>query len=299
MGSYDQLPRFSEDAREILLKDAPGWTGKLGSLVGSRFSSSGHAPLASLILDAKAGWASGSDSEEQMLPDLEVGIQAQGPEVYSQALEAAGFTVDAEFVEDVPRGELETLATPPGRITVQLPTHFNPGEKVVVRGPHGRRMEVEAPSDGVPGEQLELRLAPTPELRIQVPLSARPGSQLQVRTASGARVRVVVPEGMLPGDFFEVAPPTLMVAVPEGAEPGDIVFFQQHKVDACGKKETQNCRAEVPQELLFGKYFAARLPECPGGAQPAPLMRLGSLSPGGWRRRVPANLPPMWVKPVE
>jgi len=297
MGSYDEIPLFP-DSPTGSLKDAHGWAGKLSSLVGSRFTSPGHSPLASLILDAKAGWSSGSDSEEQLIPDLEVGIQALGIDVFAQALEAARFTVDSEFAEDVPRGALETLATPPGRITVQLPAHFNPGEKVCVRGPHGRRMEVEAPPDAVPGERLELRLAPTPELRIQVPLSARPGAQLQVRTASGSRVRVVVPEGMLPGDFFEVTPPTLMVAVPEGAEPGDLVFFQQHEVDAGGKKDTKNCWATVPQELLFGKYFAARLPECLIVAQPAPSLRLGSLSPGAWRR-VPANLPPMWVKPVE
>jgi len=298
MGSYDELPLFP-DSPTGSLKDSPGWAGRLGSLVGSRFSSPRHGPLTALILDAKTGWSSGSDSEEQLLPDLEAGIQALGAEIYAQALEAARFTVDSQYLQDAPRGELETLATPPGRIGVQLPMHFSPGETVVVRGPHGRRMEVEAPSDAVPGERLELRLAPTPELRIQVPLSARPGAQLQVRTASGSRVRVVVPEGMLPGDYFEVTPPALMVAVPEGAEAGEFVVFQQHEVDVNGKKETRNCRARIPEELLFGKYFAARLPERPAVAQPTPSLRLGPLSPGAWRRRLPANLPPMWVKPVE
>merc|ERR1719362_1388971 len=115
MDSYDELPLFP-DSPTSFPKDAPGWAGKLGSLVSSRFSSPRHGPLASLILDAKAGWSSGSDSEEQVLPDLEVGIQRLGIEVYAQALEAVRYTVDAEFVEDVERGGLETLATLPGRI---------------------------------------------------------------------------------------------------------------------------------------------------------------------------------------
>merc|ERR1712217_72446 len=67
--------------------------------------------------------------------------------------------------------------------------------------------------------------------------------------------------GVQPGGSFEAAPPVLMVAIPELSEPGDFVVFDYHKASPGGSVRTERCRAQVPDEWLFGRYFAARLPK--------------------------------------
>lgn len=194
-------------------------------------------------------------SEDEV--DLEVGIPSPGSHACVQDLDAPLCTVDAEPCT-VKGSEIETLAIPPGRFTAELPDGCMLGEHISVRGPHGRRLLLKAPLNARPGEQLQLRLMPPAELRIQVPLGKWPGDLLRVRAADGREVEAVVPKGLQPGDFFEVAPPSLMVAVPEDAKAGDFVAFRRHEAGPDGKIESLLCRARIPHELLFGRYFAAR-----------------------------------------
>jgi len=79
--------------------------------------------------------------------------------------------------------------------------------------------------------------------------------------SDGMRISINVPPGKRPGDFFEVSPPALMVLVPEGVRAGDIVVFSMPAPPA-----GQWFKAQVPEDLQLGKYFAARLPP-PGALQ--------------------------------
>lgn len=170
-------------------------------------------------------------------------------------------TVDAEYVHVQRENELETLAIPPGVIIVELPSEVQIGQSVTVSGPHGRRMEVDPPSYARPGMKLHLKLAPSPEIRIQLPPGKRPGTQMKVRKADGIEISVMIPEGVQPGGFFGAAPPCLMVAVPENSKPGDFVVFRHHETGPSGSIKTECCRAQIPNDLHFHRYFAARLPK--------------------------------------
>lgn len=191
--------------------------------------------------------------------DLEAGF----PHCENMVKELGGgsCTVDAEIVHMRHRDELETLAIPPGVITVELPSELAPGQLASVIGPHGRRMEVELPIHAQPGGKLHLRLAPQAELIIQLPVEKRPRAQMKVKKANGVEILVTVPEGIHPGGSFQAAPPALMVAVPEESKPGDFVVFRHHEAGPGGTVKTEYCRAQVPDELQFGRYFAARLPK--------------------------------------
>merc|ERR1712060_12077 len=105
-----------------------------------------------------------------------------------------------------------------------------------------------------------LKLAPPAELRIQLPQGKRPCAQMKVRKESGIEIEVTVPDGVQPGASFEAAPPALMVAAPEDSKPGDFVVFRHHEAGSGGSVKTHRLRAQVPAELLLGRYFAARLP---------------------------------------
>mmetsp|Transcript_17631 Transcript_17631/g.49934 ORF Transcript_17631/g.49934 Transcript_17631/m.49934 type:complete len:262 (+) Transcript_17631:87-872(+) len=192
--------------------------------------------------------------------DLEVGLpQSCSPRV--KELGAGSCTVDAEIAHTCLDSDLETLAVPPGVVTVDLPPDCQVGQEVSVVGPHGRHMLVELPLHAQPNRKLNLRLAPQAELRIQLPTGQQPGASVRVERASGAEILVTVPEGAEPGESLEAAPPVLMVAVPEDAQPGDSVVFHHHDKGPGGSIKTQRLRAKVPDELVFSRYFAARLPQ--------------------------------------
>lgn len=121
---------------------------------------------------------------------------------------------------------------------------------VVVQGPHGT-FKVKPPIDACPGDKLSYFLGPQPEFEVIVPKGATPGSSMSL-VHDGALVRVYVPEDCLPGDNFHVQPPALMVKVPPGVSAGRFVFFDGEG-DIC-------LRARVPERLMPGGYFSARLP---------------------------------------
>lgn len=192
--------------------------------------------------------------------DLEAGFPRFGYQPVVKELGGGSWTVDAEIVHFRRDGELETLAIPPGVITVELPSKFELGDLVSVSGPHGRHIQVDLPIHAQPGGKLRLQLAPQAELRIQLPLEKRSRAQVIIRKTDGAEILVKVPKGVHPGGSFQAAPPVLMVAVPEDAQPGDFVVFRHHEGGLGGSIRTEYCRAQVPVELQFGRYFAARLP---------------------------------------
>jgi len=218
-------------------------------------------------------WEQDLKQQQEEDLDLEAGIPTVASQNFVQDLGGSQCTVDAERVQGRGDGDHETLAMPPCEVAVELPRSVVPGEHVSLPGPHGRRLELEAPPGARPGEALRLRLAPGPELRVKVPLGRGPGSRLRLPRPQGGEVVAVVPEGLQPGDVFETLPPMLMVAAPEACRPGDLVVFQHHEKAPSGKLRTEYLRARVPRDLLFGRYFAARLPEpaeAACGRQPSP-----------------------------
>mmetsp|Transcript_78948 Transcript_78948/g.223431 ORF Transcript_78948/g.223431 Transcript_78948/m.223431 type:complete len:255 (+) Transcript_78948:75-839(+) len=213
-----------------------------------------------------AGWLVPNRTYTQLTRPNEPDTLFDGDEALSDTsaavkeLGAGCSTVDAELLHTYRGDELETLAIPPGEVTVDLPPETQPGQLVTVSGPHGRCMQVDAPSYARPGGRLQVKLAPRPELKVQLPPGKRPGDQIKVARASGGEVLVTVPEGAQPGGFFQAAPPALMVAVPDGSKPGDLLVFRHCEAGPGGGIKTKYCRARVPDELQFGRYFAARLP---------------------------------------
>lgn len=164
-------------------------------------------------------------------------------------------TVESQRVRARRDGEFHAAALGPGRLTVKLPPQFQPGETVSVQGPHGL-LELKPPPEAQPGSKIVVRLAAPAELRICIPLGKGPGSEIKIKKNDTMEIMVTVPKGLKPGDVFDVAPPALMVAVPDGAKPGDFVVFDHTEEDGrC------LCRAKIPEELHFGRYFAARLPK--------------------------------------
>mmetsp|Transcript_127479 Transcript_127479/g.271822 ORF Transcript_127479/g.271822 Transcript_127479/m.271822 type:complete len:220 (-) Transcript_127479:18-677(-) len=169
----------------------------------------------------------------------------------------------AERVPERAPQELEALTTLPIEFNVPLPQGYEPGQKIILKGPHGN-IEIEAPAGAEPGAVLRHRIAPTPEFRVQVPPGAGGGSQARFKMQDGQEISVVVPEGASPGDSFDVLPPALMVLVPQGAGPGSAVVFR-HTVGQRGATEIAEwMRVRVPEGIKEGKYFAARLPPPPG-----------------------------------
>jgi len=210
--------------------------------------------------------SSGVASGFALLPELDLELDLEGCEHDSplvQRLQFGDCTVNAENIEITERqeGDIEALATPPCPITVPLPDEFEPDEILRVRGgPHCREMEVRPPKWAKPGSILQLQLVPAPELRIQVPEGKRAGDVLLVCGIDGEEKAIEVPKGVKAGDVFDYTPLALMVAAPEGSCAGDYVVFRHHTVGRDGQAHTQYCRAQVPHELQFGRYFAARLP---------------------------------------
>merc|ERR1712194_703711 len=96
---------------------------------------------------------------------------------------------------------------------------------------------------------------PAADLRVEVPKDIREGMYMTFGREDGARITMTVPKGKVSGDTFEVIPPAAMVCVPENAKAGDVVCFPLP-----GPPSKQWFSAPVPEELLLGRYFAARLP---------------------------------------
>merc|ERR1719277_1680679 len=115
----------------------------------------------------------------------------------------------------------------------------------------------------MPGTIAHFRLKPAPDLRIEVPSGLSAGSSMTFERSDGSRISITVPPGKKPGDFFEVLPPALMVLVPEEVKAGETVVFCMPAPQPLG----QWFKAQVPESLQLGKYFAARLP--PPDAAPA------------------------------
>jgi len=171
-------------------------------------------------------------------------------------------TVDAEILMHPNPREVgvEAFAMWPSDIEVAVPQEWKAGDKVPAAGPHGR-IHFELPEQCMPGTTLRFRLKPAPDLRIEVPAGVSAGSSMTFERGDGSRISITVPPGKKPGDFFEVSPPAVMVLVPEEVKAGETVVFCM-PAPPLG----QWFKAQVPESLQLGKYFAARLPP-PDAAQ--------------------------------
>jgi len=234
--------------------------------------------------------SSGPDPRERRLAALRT-LERKRREIYERRrpqpmmpssvedLGSGRFTVQSRSSKG-PKGKVEALATPPCMLSVELPKDYVPGQPAFAEGPHGR-LQVDLPPEAKPGMKHCLRLGPSPEFRIGVPKGARPGTQLKFQRADGVEVLVTVPEGMGPGDTLEVPPPVLMVQVPTAANPGDYVFFRRSGGPNGDKHDEEEwCKAQVPEGLKPGKYFAARLPAPKGVATTASKVPAPSLAAG-------------------
>lgn len=173
-------------------------------------------------------------------------------------------TVDAQILMHPTPTEvgIEAFAMWPSDVEVAVPQEWKAGDKVPAAGPHGR-IHFELPEQCVPGTTVRFRLKPAPDLRIQVPSGLSAGSSMTFERGDGSRISITVPPGKKPGDFFEVTPPALMVLVPEEVKAGEtVVFYMPAQAPSLG----QWFKAQVPESLQLGKYFAARLP-APDAAQ--------------------------------
>merc|ERR1719189_687648 len=148
----------------------------------------------------------------------------------------------------------EAFAMWPNEIELTIPMEWKVGDKVAAAGPHGRVL-FDLPEGVTPGTTMRFRLKPAPDLRIEVPPGLSAGSPMTFEKSDGTRISINVPPGKRPGDFFEVSPPALMVLVPEEVMAGETVVFCMPAPPV-----GQWFKAQVPEDLQLGKYFAARLP---------------------------------------
>jgi len=165
-------------------------------------------------------------------------------------------TVDATFI----RGQVpasigkEASSMWPADIEVTVPESWKEGEKVPAQGPHGLVL-FDLPEGCKPGSTQKFRLRPAADLRVEVPTGLKEGMPMAFAREDGTRISMNVPKGKVSGDTFEVIPPAAMVLVPEDAKAGDVICFPLP-----GPPSKQWFSAPVPEELILGKYFAARLP---------------------------------------
>lgn len=194
--------------------------------------------------------------------DLEVGLP-WGINCWVEDLGRPPCVVDAAPSAGPSPGIREAVCLQPQMLELRLPRDAKPGELAVAEGPHGS-VEVDPPADHKPGAKVRLRLGAPPELRIHVPRDGKPGDRLQVVRADRVKIAARIPQGMKGGDFFKVAVPAVVVAVPEGAQSGELVAFRAPAPGAKGTGEWM--QAWCPDELLYGRYFAA-CPPLAGGKQ--------------------------------
>jgi len=182
---------------------------------------------------------------------------------FVHALDKSKNTVCAERVSPNMQLNLgiEGFAFKPCEVNIHVPEGHQAGTALSVQGPIGM-MKLLLPAEAVPGTNFRYRLKAAPEYRVQVPPDASPGSAVTFERADGARISFAVPQGSRPGDQFEVSPPALMLLVPEGLHPGDYVLFNTASVPGFTMADEQGelFRAQIPEELQLGKYFAASLP---------------------------------------
>lgn len=181
-----------------------------------------------------------------------------------------GATVDAE-PRSRRKGEPEAMATVPVEFKVNVPSEWVPGQRIAVRGPHGR-VWVDAPPNAEAGASFTHRLGPTPDFKVEVPPGVKPGEQMPYRRSDGVYINFTVPKGATPGHIFDVTPPVLMVQVPEGCGAGDFVCFKN--ATATDGDARAWCRTRIPNGVEPGAYFAARLPP-PPSAHPDTLGATG------------------------
>jgi len=166
-----------------------------------------------------------------------------------------GNTVDAELLrEDPSKVGKQAFSMWPGAVEVSIPEAWKVGEKVPAQGPHGR-IFFELPETCQPGARQVIHVKPVPDMRVEVPPGLKEGQAMLFQREDGTKISIVIPEGKHEGDTFDVVPPAAMVLVPEDAKAGDIVCFPMP-----GPPSRYWFRAEIPEELQLGKYFAARLP---------------------------------------
>jgi len=187
--------------------------------------------------------------------DKEIQVDEQNIKILSKAGSNRA-TAEAEFI----RGQVpasigkEAASMWPADVELAVPEGWKEGEKVAAQGPHGRVL-FEVPADTKPGATQVFRLRPAPDLLLEVPKGASEGQEIFLERKDGTRITIAVPKGKAPGDTFEVTPPAVMVLVPEEAKAGDVVCFPLP-----GPPSKQWFSATIPDELVLGAYFAARLP---------------------------------------
>lgn len=148
--------------------------------------------------------------------------------------------------------EPEAVALPPSVLVATLPADFQPGQAVLALGRHGP-LEITPHSDERPGATIRYLVKPEPEFEIDLPANSTPGKPLRFAREDGTVICVTVPFFTEPGQTIQVSPPVLMVRVPDGVKSGDYVVFKS--------TETTWWRAKVPEQLKFGSFFAARMPD--------------------------------------
>lgn len=170
------------------------------------------------------------------------------------------FTVDAEL-RSRKKGETEANATYPVEFKCQVPKDWEAGKPISIQGPHGPLL-VEPPPNAVAGMGFGWKLAPPPDYKVEVPPDGKPGGQIIHRRSDGVDIAFTVPKGAKPGNIFEVSPPVLMVQMPANSAPKDQVIFRASTGGkAKGDEEFSDWyRANIPEGLSPGCYFAARLP---------------------------------------
>lgn len=204
----------------------------------------------------------GKDEDESLLNS--------GTSVY--ALRESANTVSAERVRADAQLNLgvEAFAMWPSEVEINVPQDWQPGQVIPVQGPTGV-VNMVLPAGAQPGTPFRYKIKAAAEYRVEVPQGALPGSSVSFDRPDGARINIMVPSGLKAGDVFEVTPPALMVLVPDGLQPGDYVLINPAKVQGLttAGEEPGYFRAQIPEELQLGRYFAARLPEPKDAKKPS------------------------------
>jgi hypothetical protein len=165
-------------------------------------------------------------------------------------------TVDATFIRGKIPADIgkEALSMWPAEIEVDVPEDWKEGEEVPAQGPHGRIL-FKLPEGSQAGTKQKFGLKPSTDFRVEIPEGFGEGMSMTLERDDGTRISIAVPKGKKAGDTFEVIPPAAMVLVPDDVQAGEIVCFPLP-----GPPTKQWFSAQVPNELILGRYFAARLP---------------------------------------
>jgi len=174
-------------------------------------------------------------------------------EAKAKAAKSAAGPAAPEDTMKLPPGVLATKATPPVDLCFICPQDAEPGQLVIVQGPHGK-LRVPIPEGVRPREKVTTPLYPLPEtekITVDVPEHVVTGDVVSFKTKLG-ELQVAVPPGKGPGDTFEVWQPVLLVRVPKGAKSGDSVGFM-----APDGRQLITVIPDAP--LTTGQYFPTHL----------------------------------------